>query len=184
MKVKSCFLLAIVVFACAVAVTRDMLQSVRSETDKDASLTQTKYSSPIRAYVDDVWIFTVHNTNCAESDRGEARFFLKFYLDTEEWWDEYNSTDYRTWLCKKGETIRRGYSIRGWNFLQPAWVNMKVELYWLNRGVPQLEDTSSFKIAVTIFVQLQHIQATSYLAVYLFALFLVWAYIHVTGLEE
>jgi hypothetical protein len=152
------------------------------EGEKDAYIMHVTYNAKIRAQTLDLWNLTVHNINCAENDQGEAWFFFRFYLYSELWWDEYNSTSYRTWLCNKGDTVSRGYQIKGWNILEPASYNLKIELYCFHNGTFHLEDAISSSIVVTMLMSLQHIYAFSYLAVYLIACFILLFFYYIAGL--
>jgi hypothetical protein len=121
--------------------------------------------------------------NCSENDQGAARFFFKFYSDNELWFDEYNSTRYRTWSCSKGSAATHQYEINPWSPIQPITHDTRIELYWYRDGTAHLEDTASFTVTVTLLIPLQHILATGYLAAYLIACFLLLSYDYVAGLE-
>jgi hypothetical protein len=152
--------------------------------EQEAKFTQVTYSAIIHAETMDTWTFTVYNANCSENDQGEAQFFFRFYADNELSFDEYNSTQYRTWNCSKGSTVSHSYNIVGWGDTQPATHDLRIELYWYRNDTAVLEDTASFTVAVTLHITLQHIIATGYLIVYLIACFLLFSYDYVQGLEE
>jgi hypothetical protein len=152
--------------------------------EQQAKFTQVLYSATIHSGTRDTWTFTVQNVNCSENDQGAARLFFRFYVDQELWFDEYNSSQYRTWPCSKGSTVSRHYDINPWNTMQPTTHDMRIELYWYANGTARLEDTASFTVAVTLHIPLQHILATGYLVAYLIACFVLLAYNYAQGLEE
>jgi hypothetical protein len=152
--------------------------------DQDARFTKVAYQSRILSNTKDVWAFTVHNTNCSDSDQNATRFFVIFYVDKELWFNEYNGTQYKTWPCAKDTTVTRKYNIREWQTVRPTSHDVQVELYWSSNGTARLEDTTSFTIDVMIHISLQHILATGYFAAYLIACFALFSYEYVLGLEE
>jgi hypothetical protein len=184
LSTKNLGFLALTAFLSAIIVLGTAFP-VKSETgEQNAKFTQVLYNPRIHAGTMDTWAFTVYNANCSENDQGEARFFFRFYADNELWLDEYNSTQYRTWNCSKGSTVSHSYSIRGWDAIQPVAHDLRIELYWYRNGTAVLEDTTSFTIAVTLHITLQHIIATGYLVAYLIACVLLFSYDYVEGLEE
>jgi hypothetical protein len=176
-------LLTLVVFL-SVLVVLSLESSAALGTEEDAKLTQVEYSARIRATTSDTWRFTVYNANCSENDQGVARFFFEFYVDNELWFDEYNATQYRTWNCSKGSTVSHSYNIRGWSTIRPVTHDLRIELYWYSNSTVHLEDVTSFEVAVTVLISLQHVYATGYLAVYMIACFLLFSYDYVAGLDQ
>jgi hypothetical protein len=176
----SFLILAVLVWCLTYTLIHEPPVAVNGE--KDAYFANVIYEAKVRAREDDTWIFTVYNINCEENDKGEARFFLKFYLDGDLWWDESEVTSYKNWLCNRGNNVTLSYKIRGWDVIQPRDLNAKIELYWLNQGKPQLEQAIYFDVSVAILVSLQHIHALSYLLAYLIACFLVLSYYYVSRL--
>lgn len=158
---------------------------VKSEIgEQDAKFTQVKYSEMIPAQEMDTWTFTIYNINCSENHQGAARFFLTFYVDNGLLFDEYNSTQYRTWNCSKGSAVSHSYNIMGWQTFRPVTHDMRIELYWYRNGTTILEDTRSFTIGVTLYISLQNIFATGYLVAYLIACFLLFSYVYMQEIEE
>lgn len=177
-------LLALAVLAFPLANSLGHVPLTTAEGQKDAYFVDVLYKAVVRASTSDRWAFTVYNLNCGENGSGEAHFFFKFYVNGELWWDEYNSTSYRTWRCDKGNKLALGYAIKGWDVIQPAANDARIELYWSNSEGLQLEDVISFSINVTIPVSLQHVQASSYLAVYLIICFVALSYYYITWLDS
>ncbi|MEM1588841.1 MAG: hypothetical protein QW175_00285 [Candidatus Bathyarchaeia archaeon] len=134
---------------------------------KDAFFSRVNVSEKILSGTVNTWTFTVHNRKCSENDDGDAWFFLRFYIDGEIWWDEYKSTSYKLWLCRKGENVTRSYSFRGLEEVLPVAYKVKVELYWWHMEEAHKEDELSFTVVVTMIIPLRHIYATSYFAFYL-----------------
>jgi hypothetical protein len=159
------------------------VQPTMPEGEKNAYFGNSSYRTTVRAYTPETWIFTVCNCNCSSSDNGEARFFLKFYVDGECFWNEYDSTTYKTWRCDRGTNVTWSYAVQPWNVIQPATRYATIELYWLNGNESRLEDTVSFTIDITIPVTMQHVQASSYLAIYLILCFLALSYYYTSGLD-
>jgi hypothetical protein len=182
MKARYYGLLVLAVFTLCLASIWIHESPVTAKVEHDAYFADAIHATKLRAREDDNWIFTVHNVNCVENDEGEASFFFKFYLDGELWWDESESTSYRTWLCKRGDNVTLSYKINRWNVIQPVLRNAEIELYWFNGGNPQLEEAISFDFSVTTLVSLQHIHATSYLLAYLMVCFIILSYYYVTRL--
>lgn len=184
MKSKSSALLILAIFICIefLANASSTLTSAKLEEAKDVYVVQIEYSENIPAGKADTWSFTVHNLNCTANENGEAWFFLKFYIDGKTWWDEYNSTNYRMWRCDKGKTITKNYCIEEWNTIEPVTREIKTELYWYNNGEYQLKDAVSFNINIALCIPPSHIYATSYLAFYLMAFFILLLYYYLTAL--
>ena len=153
-----------------------------SQNQKGATFIAAKYNVRVRSATSDLWNFTVHNADCSENDQGSARFFFDFYLDGNLWFDEYNSTAYKTWPCDKGNTVSHAY-IKNWPDEQPFTHDTRVELYWYSNGTSHLEDMLSFKTTVAVPVTLQHIVPTSYIALYLIACVILLTYDYIASLE-
>jgi hypothetical protein len=182
-KRKSSFLALTTLLGVLIALS--FASAAKSETGgQQATFTQATYSATIHAGASDTWVFTVHNANCSGNEDAAARFFLKFYADEELFFDEYNSTSYKTWACSNGSTVWNSYKINPWNPMRPITHDMRVELYWYSNGTARLEDATSFTVAVTLHIPLQDIVATSYLVAYLIVCFLLLAYNYAEGLEE
>lgn len=183
MRIGNRCLMLSIGFLCLITAL-SLPSAVTSQAEGNARFTQVTHSKRIRIQAPDAWTFEIYNSNCSEYDNGTARFFFEFYVDDNLWFNEYNSTNYKTWSCRKGETVSHDYQIEGWSDSQPVTRGIEIRLYCFSNGVARLEDTTSFKIDVTMHVQLQHIFAISYLAVYFMAAFALLAYDYVAGLEE
>jgi hypothetical protein len=157
----------------------------KSETgEQQATFAHVTYSATIHAGDGDTWIVTVRNRDCSGDNETAAQFFLKFYADGELFFDEFNSTSYKTWPCLNGSTVANRYKIAPWSTMRPVSHDIRVELYWYSNGAAHLEDVASFMVAVTIHMALQDIFATSYLIGYVIACFVLLAYNYAEGLEE
>lgn len=176
--------LAITLVSLCVLIVLGWLPLGETKLGENATLTDVKHSAEIRSGTSDTWRITVYNNNCSENDTGNARFFLEFYLEDKLYFDEYNSTAYKTWPCAKGETVTYNFRISGLSATRPISNDFRINLYSFCDNTARLEDTTSFRIGVTVLIPLQHIYATGYLAAYLIAFFLLLAYDHVTGLED
>jgi hypothetical protein len=169
----------------SVFIVLSFASAAKSQTgEQQATFTNVAYSATIHEGASDTWTFTIHNLNCSENGQAAARFFLKFYVDNELFFDEFNSTSYKTWLCNEGSTISHNYRINPWSTIRPIAHDVRVELYWYINGTAHLEDANVFTVAVTIHIQLQDIFATGYLIAYLIACFVLLAYNYAEGLEE
>jgi hypothetical protein len=172
-----------IVFLCLFVVA-SWLPYAQAQGEGNAKFTQVKYQAITPSGTPDTWTFTIHNTNCSENDEGTAQFFYRFYVDGSLSFDEYNSTTYRTWNCTEGQTVSNSYTVSAWSTTTPVTHDIRIELYWLHNDTSSLEDTAQFTISVTVFMPLQNIYATSYLALYLIACFLLLLYDYVLSLEE
>jgi hypothetical protein len=158
---------------------------VESETEeRNASFTGVTYSARIPVDTKDTWSFTIYNSNCTQDGQGGARFFLIFYADNEQWLNEYNGTQYRTWSCNESSSVTHKYSIREWQAIRPTSHEVRVELYWEKNGTFRLEDTTSFTVDVVVHIALQHIFATGYFAAYLIVCFVLFSYVYIQGLND
>jgi hypothetical protein len=183
MRISRGNLATLIVFLCLFVVAF-WLPSAQAQGEGNAKFTQVKYQTTIPSDTPDIWTFTTHNINCSENDEGMAQFFFEFYVDGSLSFDEYNSTTYRTWNCTKGQTVSNSYTAAAWSTISPVTHDIRIELYWYHNGTSVLEDTALFNISVTVFMPLQNIYATSYLALYLMACFLLLMYDYVLSLEE
>ena len=172
-----------IVFLCLFVVVF-WLPSAQAQGAGNAKFTHVNYQATIPSGATETWTLTIHNTNCSENDEGMAQFFFEFYVDGSLSFDEYNSTTYRTWNCTMGQTVSDSYSFVGWSTAVPATHDVRIELYWFDNGTSFLEDTALFNFGVTVFMPLQNIYCTSYLALYLIACVLLLAYDYVLSLEE
>jgi len=177
-------LLFLVAFLSFFAVLNIAVPAKSEIEQKNAWFTKVTYSPKIHADTKDTWSFTVYNANCSQNGQNAARFFLLLYADNEQWVNEYNDTQYRTWSCNKSSTVTHTYNIRGWQAIRPTSHDLRVELYWDDNGTIRLEDTTSFTINVTVHIALQHIYATGYFAAYLIACFVLFSYVYIQGLDE
>lgn len=182
MRIGRTKLVILVVLSCAFVVLGWLPLSESQE--ECAKFTQVKYNARIRSGKTDTWTFTIYNVNRSENDQGAAQFFLKFYVDDSLYFDEYDSTRYKTWPCNKGETVSHSYQAARWPDILPATRNLRIELFWFYNGTSHLEDTALFTVGTTVLMSLQHIYATGYLAVYLLACFVLLTYDYVVSLEE
>jgi hypothetical protein len=183
MRISRTNLATSVVFLCLLVVVF-WLPSAQAQGGRNAKITQVNYQATIPSGTPDTWSFTIHNTNCSENKEGMAQFFFEFYIDGSLSFDEYTSTAYRTWNCTEGQTVSNSYESTGWSTSAPETHNVRIELYWFYNGTSYLEDTAMFNVEVTVFMPLQDIYATSYLALYLIACFLLLIYDYVLSLEE
>jgi hypothetical protein len=157
----------------------------RSEPEqKNASFVKVMYTPRILAGAKDTWTFVIYNANCSENGQSTGRFFLVLYADDELLLNEYNDTQYKTWLCNKTSTVTQNYNIRGWQAIRPTSHVLQAELYSVDNGVFHLEDTTSFTIDIMVHIPLQHIYATGYLAAYIIACFVLFSYVYVKGLDD
>ena len=151
---------------------------------QDAEFTNVSYLSKIPTGINDVWTFTVKNNNCPDNGPNASRFFMKVFADDGLILNEYNDTQYKTWPCKKDNTVSRNYRVNQWQAIRPATHDIRAELYWTDNSTFVLEDTTSFSISVTLYIPLQHIYATGCLAAYLIACAALFSYDYILGLEE
>ena len=180
-KLNSIFLVAFFSFF----IVLNVAVPARSEAEqKNANFVKVTYTPRILAGAKDTWTFVIYNANCSENEHNTARFFLKLYSDDELLLNEYNDTQYKTWLCNKTGTATRNYSIIGWQAIRPTSHNLRAQLYSVDNDSFSLEDTTTFTIDIMVHIPLQHIYATGYFAAYLIACFVLFAYIYVKGLDD
>jgi len=172
-----------IVFLCLLVVVF-WLPYAQAQGEGNAKFTRVKYQATIPSGTTDTWTFTIRNTNCSENDGGTPQFFFEFYIDGSLSFDEYNFTTYRTWNCLRGQTVSNSYTVGGWSDTTPVTHDIRVELYWFDNGTSYLEDTATFNVGVSVFMPIQNIYATSYLAVYMGACLLLLLYDYVLSLEE
>jgi len=134
---------------------------------------------------ENVWNFTldltIRNVNCSEDVSGQAWFFLKFYLDGELWWNEYNGSAYKVWRCDRGYMSQRRYGV-----LLPTWTgpknyDFKIELHWYHEGISNLEDATCFTISCVLLLNPRHQFVIGYLCVYSFVIVIISLYLATTG---
>ena len=183
MKRKGCMVLVLAIFAGMFIYVLNPVTLAESEEGKDAYFTDVNYATKIYANKPDTWSFTMYNENCAANEEGKAWFFLKFYIDGELWWNEYNDTDYRTWQLNKGHTVTHKYNIEGWDGTRPSVHDVKVKLYWYHNSTWYLEDTESFSVVIVLLTSMNHLIPFSYLVVYLIACSGLLYYYYTTGTE-
>lgn len=159
----------------------NLTSSPNAEGASGAYFTQVKY--PVTAYEGEnsVWNLTIYNKNCTIGNEGNASFFFKFYLDGDLWWNEYNSTDYETWQCNRGNLVTRLYLISTWDTVKPVNHRLKIELYWYNRTASQLQDVVSLPVSIAVHTELGNLMISSYMAVYLIGVFLLGFYMLIEG---
>jgi len=148
---------------------------------RGAYFTQVEYPAPVYEGENSVWILTAYNENCTQNGEGNASFFLKFYLDGDLWWNEYNNTDYKTWQCKKGNSITRFYTISTWATIKPVVHNLEIELYSYDGNTSQLQDGVSSSVSVAIHTGPGNLMIFSYIVVYLITIFLLGFYMLTMG---
>lgn len=155
-------------------------------SEKGAYIKEFNHKLKIYPQTPDMWNLTVYNVKYEESEQGEAWFSFKFYIDGKLWLDEYNSTEYKAWLCKKGTATLRVYMVKGWSVLEPQKHEIKIELYRVYSGENStkfyLEDTVYSNIAIIMVLPLQHIYVFSYFAAYLIACFLLLTVYYISEL--
>lgn len=161
-----------------------MTRPVFSQPEGKAKITGLQYSPLIQSGTSDTWAFTISNADCTGDNQTAARFFFEFELEGQVFFDEYNSSTYKTWPCNKGQTVSHHYQTDVWSVTRPDRRNFTVRLYWFIDGVARLEDAASFSIGIGMLVPFQHIYVTGYLALYLIACFLLFSYDYVVGTED
>jgi len=143
----------------------------------------TKVEHPATAYEGKscVLSFTVYNKNYTTNGEGNASFYFMFYLDGDVWWSEYNNTDYQTWQCNTGSSVTRGYNVPSWGAIKPVVHDVRIELYWYDRNVSQLQDVVSFSISVVVHVELGSLIISSYVFIFIIALLFLGFYMLING---
>jgi membrane protease YdiL (CAAX protease family) len=119
---------------------------------------------------------TIYNKNCTVDDEDYGSFFFLLYLDGDQWLNEYNDTDYKTWRCDKESSITRCYIVLSWETLKPVVHSISVELYWFDGKTPHLQDNISFSIPVAVYVGPTNLIILSYQITYLIAIGLIGFY--------
>jgi len=155
--------------------------SPNAEGARGAYFTQVEYPATVYEGKDSVWNLTIFNKNCTTNGEGDASFFFKFYLDGDLWWNEYNSTDYETWQCSRGNLVTRLYQISTWDAMKPVNHELKIELYWYDGNASQLQDVVSLPVSVAIHTELGNLMISSYIAIYLVAILLLGFYMLIEG---
>ena len=183
MRTGRCKVAISIVFICLLFAVF-WFPSVKAQGEGNAKFTQVEYQASVPSGAADTWTFTILNINCSENGEDTAQFFYEFYVDGSLFFNEYNSTTYRTWNCTKGQKDSNSYEAPVWSDSTPVTHDLKAELYWFENGTVRLEDTATFTVGVTVFMSLQNIYCTSYLALYLIACFLLLLYDYVLSLEE
>jgi len=183
-KRKRHILLILAIFA-SVLLNNPNVMTLAEGQRGDAHIKRVEYpASKIYQYNKEIWNFTVRpvvrNENCAVDDLGQAWFFFKFYRDSELWWNEYNDTTYKVWQCNLNHTVRCGYELIIPTWMGPKNYDFKIELYWDNKGSPQLLDTIRFSVTCVLAVHPSYITVISYLFVYSLAAFLLIFYLLLT----
>jgi membrane protease YdiL (CAAX protease family) len=143
----------------------------------------TKVEHPATAYEGKscVLSFTVYNKNYTTNGEGNASFYFMFYLDGDVWWSEYNNTDYQTWQCNTESSVTRGYNVPSWGTIKPVVHDLRIELYWYDRNVSQLQDVVSFPISVAVHVELGSLIISSYVFIFIIALLFLGFYMLING---
>lgn len=152
--------------------------------EKGAHISEFNHKSTIYQQTSEIWNLTVYNAEYGENDSGEAWFFFRFYIDENLWLDEYNSTEYKVWLCRKGTATSRIYKVKGWDVLEPQNLGIKIELYRFYDGKFYLEDTICSNVTIVMTLPIQHIYIFSYFAAYLIACFLLLAIYYISELTS
>jgi membrane protease YdiL (CAAX protease family) len=155
--------------------------SLNAEGARGAYFTQVEYPTIAYEGKDSFWNFAIYNKNCTINGEDDASFFFKFYLDGNLWWNEYNSTDYKTWQCSTGNLVTRLYQISTWDAMKPVNHELKIELYWYDGNVSRLQDVVSLPASVAVRVEFGNLMISSYIAVYLVAIFLIGFYVLIEG---
>jgi len=155
--------------------------SPNAEGARGAYFTQVEYPATVYEGENSIWNLTIFNKNCATNGEGNASFFFKFYLDGDLWWNEYNSTDYETWQCGRGNLVTRIYQISTWDATKPVNHELKIELCWYDGNASQLQDVVSLPVPVAIRTELGNLMISSYIGVYLIAIFLLGFYVLIEG---
>lgn len=143
----------------------------------------TKVKHPATAYEGKncTFSFTVYNKNCTTNGEGNAYFYFMFYLDGDVWWSEYNNTDYQIWQCNTGSSVTRGYLVPSWGTIKPVVHDLRIELYWYDRNVSQLQDVASFSISVAVHVEPGSLIISSYVFVFVIVLLFLGFYMLING---
>jgi membrane protease YdiL (CAAX protease family) len=143
----------------------------------------TKVEHPATAYEGKNCAFslTVYNKNCTTNGEGNAYFYFMFYLDGDVWWSEYNNTDHQIWQCSMGSSVTRGYLVPSWGTTRPVVHDLRIELYWYDGNVSQLQDVVSFPISVVVHVELGSLIISSYVFVFVIVLLFLGFYMLING---
>lgn len=168
----------------SVLIVFSVTRPVLSQSEEKAKITGLQYTPLIQSGSSDIWTFTVSNAECTGDNQTAARFFFEVELEGQIYFDEYNSSTYKTWPCSKGQTVSHHYQTDVWSVTRPDRRDLTVRLYWFTNGVARLEDTASFSFGISMLVPFQHVYVIGYLAVYLIACFLLFSYDYVVGTEE
>ncbi len=168
----------------SVLIVFSMTRPVLSQPEGKAKITSLQYTPLMLSGTSDTWTFTISNAECTGDNQTAARFFFEVELEGQIYFDEYNSSTYKTWPCNKGQTVSHHYQTDVWSVSRPERRDLTVRLYWFTNGVARLEDTASFSIGISMLVPFQHIYVIGYLALYLIACFLLFSYDYVVGTED
>lgn len=181
---KKVLILLIQFVLLSVLIVFSMMRPVLSQPEQKAKITSLQYTPLIQSGSSDTWTFTITNAECTGDNQTAARFFFEVELEGQIFFDEYNTSTYKTWPCDKGQTVSHHYQTDVWVVTRPETRDLTVRLYWFTNGVAHLEDTASFSIGISMLVPFQHIYVIGYLALYLIACFLLYSYDYVIGTED
>ncbi|MEM3784817.1 MAG: type II CAAX endopeptidase family protein [Candidatus Bathyarchaeia archaeon] len=152
----------------------------QADGSRGAYFTEIKYPSIIHQGEKITLTLTIYNKECSIDD-GNASFFLIFYVNNDLWLNEFNSTEYRTWRCEKGNAVTRHYMIAGLEDIKPVTHNLRAELFWYRGDEAVLQDVKTANVTVALIVEANNLLIHSYLTVYLIAIFLLGFYITLNG---
>ncbi len=167
----SILILIVILFAMM-----DLVPSPSTERIYGAYFTKVKYPEEAPQEKNVFLIFVVYNKNCTTIGEDSGSFFLKFYVDDDLWWNEYNNTDYQIWSCDRENSTVRAYIMSLWYSMKPRIHDVKVELYWYDGNEPHLQDIAYFSLTVLVYATPTNLIIFSYLIVYLLAIALLGFY--------
>ena len=147
-----------------------------------AYFTRVKHASAAYEGKNFTWSLTVYNKNCTREGEEKASFYFNFYLDGDLWWSEYDNTDYRIWQCKKESSVTRSFLTSSWYSVKPTTHDLKIELYWYDRNVSQLQDVASFTVPVAVHVERDDLMVYSNAIVYVAIMLVLGFYMLTTGI--
>jgi membrane protease YdiL (CAAX protease family) len=130
----------------------NLVSSQSVEGVRGAYFTKVGYPATVYEGQSCAFSFTVYNKNCTANEEGNASFYFIFYVDSDVWLNEYNSTSYKIWQCNMGASVMRGYAVPPWFTMVPDVHDVRVELYSYYENVSQLQDVVSFPVSVILHV--------------------------------
>jgi membrane protease YdiL (CAAX protease family) len=152
------------------------LSSRNIEGARGAYFTKVGHPAMVYEWKNSTFSFMVYNKNCTASGEGNASFYFMFFVDGDVWLNEYNGTGYHIWHCNMGGSITRSYAVPPWRTIKPVIHDLRIELYWYDKNVSQLQDVASFRIPVVVHVEIKSMIISSYLILLVIVLLLLGYY--------